>query len=88
MRAMTRHDVIIIGSGQAALSVGYFLRRTQRSFLIIDAEDGPGGAWRHAWESLRLFSPTTWSSLAGWLMPATAQGFPGRASSSPAHTCR
>ncbi len=58
--------------------MGYFLRRTRRSFLILDSEDGPGGAWRHAWESMRLFSPATWSSLAGWLMPATAQGFPSR----------
>jgi cation diffusion facilitator CzcD-associated flavoprotein CzcO len=78
MRAMTGHDVIIIGGGQAALSVGYFLRRSKRSFLILDAEDGPGGAWRHAWDSLHLFSPAHWSSLAGWLMPATAQGFPTR----------
>ena len=78
MRAMTRSDVIIIGGGQAALSVGYFLRRTKRSFLILDAEDGSGGAWRHAWASLRLFSPAIWSSLAGWPMPATAQGSPTR----------
>jgi putative flavoprotein involved in K+ transport len=78
MRAVTPHDVIIIGGGQAALSLGYFLRRTKRSFLILDAEIGPGGAWRHAWESLRLFSPAHWSSLAGWPMPPTAQGFPTR----------
>lgn len=78
MRAMTPHDVIIVGGGQATLSVGYFLRRTKRSFLILDSEHGPGGAWRHARESLRLFSPATLSSLAGWLMPATAQGFPSR----------
>ena len=78
MRAMTRCDVIIIGGGQAALSTGYFLRRTKRSFVILDAEDGPGGARRHAWQSLRLFSPANWSSLAGWLIPATAQGFPTR----------
>lgn len=43
MHAMTAHDVIIIGGGQAALSVGYFLRRTKRSFLILDSEVGPGG---------------------------------------------
>lgn len=75
---MHQIDVIVIGGGQAALSLGYFLRRTKRSFLLLDSEDGPGGAWRHAWESLRLFSPANWSSLAGWLMPATAQGFPTR----------
>ena len=76
MRAMTHHDVIIIGGGQAAASVGYFLRRTSRSFLILDAEEGPGGAWRHGWQSLHLFSPAIWSSLAGWPMPATAHRFP------------
>ncbi len=31
IRSMTPHDVIIIGGGQAALSVAYFLRRTKRS---------------------------------------------------------
>jgi cation diffusion facilitator CzcD-associated flavoprotein CzcO len=46
--------------------------------VTLDAEEGPGGAWRHAWASLRLFSPAHWSSLAGWPMPVTAQGFPTR----------
>ena len=71
-------DVIVIGAGQAGLSVGYFLRRTARSFLILDAEDGAGGAWRHGWRSLRLFSPAQVSSLSGWLMPPSSNGFPTR----------
>lgn len=75
---MGEYDIIIIGGGQAALSLAYFLRRTQRSFIILDAENGPGGAWRHAWRSLRLFSPSNWSSLAGWPMPATADRYPRR----------
>ena len=54
-------DIAIIGGGQAALSVAYFLRKTNHSFVIIDAEDAPGGAWRHGWNSLRLFSPANWS---------------------------
>ena len=40
-------DVIVIGGGQAGLATAYFLRRTGLSYLILDAEDGPGGAWRH-----------------------------------------
>ena len=72
------HDVIIIGGGQAALSVAYFLRRTARSVLILDAEDQGGGAWQHAWESLRLFSPAAWSSIAGWPMPSTGATYPSR----------
>lgn len=55
MRAMTRYDASTIRGGQAALSMGYFLRRTKRSFMILDSEDGPGGVWLHAWHSLRLF---------------------------------
>lgn len=55
----TAKDVIVIGGGQAALATAYFLRRTGLSFMLLDAEEGPGGAWRHGWDSLRLFSPAT-----------------------------
>lgn len=72
------HDVTIIGGGQAALSVAYFLRRTQRSFQLLDAEQAGGGAWQHGWDSLRLFSPAAWSSLAGWPMPGTGETYPER----------
>jgi glycine/D-amino acid oxidase-like deaminating enzyme len=51
------HDVIIIGGGQMGLSLGYYLHRASVDFAILDAEPGPGGAWRHGWDSLRLFSP-------------------------------
>ncbi|MDX1368353.1 ArsO family NAD(P)H-dependent flavin-containing monooxygenase [Pseudomonas sp.] len=71
-------DVVIIGGGQAALAVAYFLRRSELSFVILDGEPAPGGAWRHAWNSLRLFSPATWSSIPGWMMPVMAQGYPTR----------
>ncbi len=40
-------DVIVIGGGQAALSMCLWLRRTGRSFLTLDAEEGPAGAWWH-----------------------------------------
>ncbi len=71
-------DVVIIGGGQAALSVAYFLRRTSLSYVLLDAEDAPGGAWRHGWPSLRLFSPAQVSSLSGWPMPPVPDGFPAR----------
>ncbi|MEQ1552339.1 ArsO family NAD(P)H-dependent flavin-containing monooxygenase [Sphingorhabdus sp.] len=73
------HDIIIIGGGQMGLSLGYYLRRAGADFLILDAEDGPGGAWRHGWDSLRLFSPAGYSSLPGWLMPVpNHEGYPTR----------
>lgn len=70
--------VVVIGGGQAGLAVGYYLRRTGLPFVILDAEPGPGGAWRHAWRSLRLFSPAQWSSLPGRLMPGGTGHYPDR----------
>ena len=37
---------------------------------VLDAAPAPGGAWREMWPSLRTFSPTAYSSLPGWMMPA------------------
>ncbi|MDQ5824184.1 MAG: ArsO family NAD(P)H-dependent flavin-containing monooxygenase [Chloroflexota bacterium] len=81
MRANTepgRYEVLVIGGGQAGLSVGYYLRRTGLSYVILDAQAEPGGAWLHGWHSLTLFSPARWSSLPGWIMPGGASEYPGR----------
>lgn len=65
--------VVVIGGGQAGLATGFYLRRAGlrpgEDFVILDAGDAPGGAWRHMWPGLRLFSPATYSSLPGWMMP-------------------
>ena len=71
-------DVVVIGGGQSALTVAYFLKRSGLSYVLLDAESAPGGAWRHGWDSLRLFSPSAWSSIAGWPMPVVSEGTPGR----------
>lgn len=69
--------MVVIGGGQAALAAGYFLRRTARSFVLLDDQPTAGGAWQHTWPSLHLVSPARHSSLPGWLMPDTA-GYPSR----------
>ncbi|HEY6610182.1 MAG TPA: ArsO family NAD(P)H-dependent flavin-containing monooxygenase, partial [Pseudomonas sp.] len=79
MNTPTTVDVLVIGGGQAALATAYFLRRTQLSFLLLDEQATPGGAWLHGWDSLRLFSPATWSSIPGWPMPASESTYPTRA---------
>jgi putative flavoprotein involved in K+ transport len=71
-------DVVVIGGGQAGLAVGFYLRRTPLSWTLVDAQEGPGGAWRHGWDGLRLFSPARFSSLPGWLMPGGADEYPSR----------
>lgn len=72
-------DVIIIGGGQAGLATAYYLRRAGIQHAVLDAGRTAGGAWVHGWESLRLFSPREWSSLPGWMMPASAEDeYPSR----------
>ncbi|ADR22607.1 monooxygenase [Marivirga tractuosa] len=70
------YDVIIIGGGQSALACGYYLRRTNLEYVILDNQVSCGGAWPHAWDSLTLFSPAEHSSLPGWLMPKSEHEFP------------
>ena len=71
-------DVVVIGGGQAALALGFYLRRAELSYVILDDQDGPGGAWRRTWDSLRLFSPAQWSSLPGYQLPRDEGEYPTR----------
>lgn len=73
-------DVVVIGGGQAALALGFYLRRSGLEYVILDDQPSGGGSWRHGWRSLRAFSPAQWSSLPGWLMPRTEGGkdYPSR----------
>lgn len=51
-------DVVVIGAGQAGLSTAYFLRRfgfePGRRLIVLDAAEGPGGAWRHRPRTLTM----------------------------------
>lgn len=70
-----RFDTVVIGGGQAGLAVGYYLARQGRDFLILDAHDRIGTSWRKRWDSLRLFTPTRYSSLPGMPFPAPTSAF-------------
>ena len=69
-------ETVVIGGGQAGLSVGYHLKKQGRPFLILDANERIGDAWRKRWDSLRLFTPARYSGLTGWRFPAPAFSFP------------
>jgi cation diffusion facilitator CzcD-associated flavoprotein CzcO len=51
-------SVVVIGAGQAGLSVAYYLRRLGldpgNEFVVLDRGPGTGGAWQFRWEALRL----------------------------------
>jgi putative flavoprotein involved in K+ transport len=71
-----RVDTIIIGGGQAGLSVGYHLARRGRRFLVLEANENVGDSWRMRWDSLRLFTPARLNSLDGMPFPSESGYFP------------
>jgi putative flavoprotein involved in K+ transport len=77
-RGAERLETVIVGGGQAGLSVGYQLARRERPFVILDANRRIGDAWRSRWDSLRLFTPARHDGLPGWRFPAPARSYPTR----------
>jgi glycine/D-amino acid oxidase-like deaminating enzyme len=87
-----RTDVVVIGAGQAGLSAAHGLRRAGlepgAGFVVLDGEDGPGGAWRHRWPTLRVdtthrihdlpglpFAPADPTRPAAEVLPAYFAGY-------------
>jgi putative flavoprotein involved in K+ transport len=73
---MHREEVIIVGAGQAGLSMGYWLKRKSRSFLLLEAGPGIGESWRQRYDSLVLFTPRRYSALPGLVFPGDPEGRP------------
>jgi putative flavoprotein involved in K+ transport len=73
-----RFETVIIGGGQAGLSMGYHLAARGRSFVVLEASPRIGDSWRKRWDSLRLFTPARHDGLAGWEFPAPSWSFPSR----------
>ena len=73
-----RFDVVVIGAGQAGLAIGYFLARQGRRFVILEAADAVGAAWRGRWDSLVLFTPRRHDALPGLAFPGDPDGYPTR----------
>jgi putative flavoprotein involved in K+ transport len=62
---LMKDDVIIIGAGQAGLSMGYYLQQTNLSFLVLEKGEKIGQVWKNRYDSLKLFTPRLYSSLSG-----------------------
>jgi len=75
-REPERIETVVIGGGQAGLSVGHHLARRGRPFVILDANRRVGAAWRRRWDSLGLFTPARYDALAGFPVRAPPHSFP------------
>lgn len=70
-------DIVVIGAGQAGLSAAYHLKKQQKksknNFVVLDDESGPGGAWQHRWDSLRLSNVNGINDLPGFKFAETVE---------------
>ncbi|WP_169582679.1 MULTISPECIES: NAD(P)-binding domain-containing protein [Microbacterium] len=82
-------DVVVIGAGQAGLSAAYHLQRLgyapvrqaspgSETFVVLDAEEAPGGAWQHRWASLRMGTVNGIHELPGFAVPPADPGAASR----------
>jgi putative flavoprotein involved in K+ transport len=72
------YEVVVIGAGQAGLTMGYHLAQQGRRFVVLERSDSVASAWRVRWESLTLFTPRRYSALPGLPFPGDPDGYPTR----------
>jgi putative flavoprotein involved in K+ transport len=59
-------NTVIVGGGQAGLSLSYHLSRQGRDHVVLEQSEAPGNAWRnHRWDSFTLNTPNWQSQLPG-----------------------
>jgi putative flavoprotein involved in K+ transport len=77
-REPERVETVVVGGGQAGLSVGYHLAQRRLGFLILEANERIGDSWRKRWDSLRLFTPARYDALPGLPFQGRGHSFPGK----------
>jgi putative flavoprotein involved in K+ transport len=73
-----RYDVAVVGAGQAGLAIGHALAEQKKRFVILEAADSVGSAWRDRWDSLVLFTPRRYDALPRLEFPGDPDGHPTR----------
>jgi putative flavoprotein involved in K+ transport len=71
-----RHEVVVIGAGQAGLAAGYHLAQRGIEFVILEASRRVGDVWRDRYDSLLLYSPARYNALPGHRFPLGRNVFP------------
>ena len=72
-------DVVVIGAGQAGLSIGYYLSRMERQYVILEKASAIVPAWRSRWDSFTLVLPNWTVRLPDFAYDGDdPEGFMGR----------
>lgn len=58
-----RVDTVVIGAGQAGLTMSWHLRQAGRDHLVLDGRNSLGGGWQDRWDQFRLVGPSWTASF-------------------------
>lgn len=63
---MTEHfKVVVIGAGQAGLSIGYYLSKFEQEYVILEQASAIVPSWRNRWDSFTLVLPNWTYQIPG-----------------------
>jgi putative flavoprotein involved in K+ transport len=59
-------ETVVVGGGQAGLTMSWFLQQAGREHVVLDRRDRLGGGWQDRWDGFRLVSPNWTTGLPGF----------------------
>jgi len=62
----SRIDTVVVGGGQAGLTISSYLRAAGREHVVLERRDSLGGGWQDRWDAFRLVTPNWTASFAGF----------------------
>jgi len=61
-----RIEAVVIGAGQAGLTMSWYLRQAGREHVVLDRRNHLGGGWQDRWDAFRLVTPNWTASFPGY----------------------
>ncbi|MEO8247351.1 MAG: FAD-dependent oxidoreductase, partial [Chloroflexota bacterium] len=58
-------DTVVIGAGQAGLTMSWYLASAGREHVVLDRRPRAGGGWQDRWDAFRLVTPNWSASFPG-----------------------
>jgi len=65
MNIPSRIDTVVIGAGQAGLTMSSYLSRGGRDHVVLERRSSLGGGWQDRWNAFRLVTPNWCVSFPG-----------------------